>query len=201
MSSIRAVYFDLGGVIVRTEDKDPRTKLGKSVGLDYNGIAQVVFDSESAHQASIGTISVEQHWQSVASILNLPESEMPQFSDAFFAGDRIDWQLVNFLRSLRPTIKVGLISNAWPELRNWIIAQKFHDTFDEMIISSEIGIKKPDERIYRRALEKLGVQPEEAVFVDDMSTNVEAAKALGMQGVIFKKPEQTILELKEMLLP
>ena len=61
----------------------------------------------------------------------------------------------------------------------------FDRLVDEMIISAEEGIAKPDERIYRIALEKMGVEPEEAVFLDDLSANVEAARQLGMKAVQF----------------
>lgn len=197
--SIRAVYFDLGGVIVRTEDKGPRTALGKSVGLGYDEIDEAVFGCESAQQASIGAINVQQHWDSVAQALNLPTNDMPRFSEAFFAGDRTDWALIDFLRSLRPAIKTGLISNAWPHLREWIIEQKFDDAFDDMTISAEVGATKPDARIYQQALKNLSVRPEEAIFVDDMPINIEAAKTLGMHGILFRKPEEVIVEIQNLI--
>ena len=197
--SIRAIYFDLGGVIVRTEDKGPRTALGESLGLDYNGIAQAVFSGESAEQASIGLISDDQHWRNVLRALNLPESEIPHFSEAFFAGDRIDPVLMSFLRSQRPMLKVGLISNAWLGLRGWITDHKLDDAFDNLMISSEVGITKPDARIYLQALDKLNVRPEEAVMVDDMPSNIEAAKALGMYGIVFQNAEQAMADVKSLL--
>ena len=197
--SIRAVFFDLGGVILRTEDKGPRAELGKSLGLDYVGMDRAIFGGESAQQAALGIISREQHWRNVVRALNLPESEIPRCSEAFFAGDRTDAALVDFLRSLRPTCKVGLISNAFSDLREWIVQQKIDDIFDDMTISSEIGIAKPDARIYRQALEKLNVRPEESIFVDDMPANIEAAQALGMRGVIFKTSQQAIADVKNLL--
>lgn len=197
--SILAVYFDLGGVIVRTDDKGPRTELAESLGLDYEGIDQVFFGSESAQQASIGAISREEHWRSVVRALNLPESKIPVFVEAFFAGDRTDQTLVSFLRSLRPTCKVGLISNAFSGLREWVIDQKLDDAFDDMTISAEAGVAKPDARIYRQALDKLNVRAEEAIFVDDMPANIEAANMLGMHAILFQTSEQAIADIKSLL--
>ena len=197
--SIRAVYFDLGGVILRTEDKGPRTKLAESLGLDYDGMDRAVFGSESSRQASVGIISEEQHWQNAVRALDLPESEIPRIIEIFFAGDQIDHALVGFMRSLRPATKVGLISNAWSGLREWILDHKFDDTFDYMTMSAEVGFAKPDARIYLHALEKLNVRPEEAIFVDDMPANVEGAKALGMRGVLFKSSQQAIADVKSLL--
>jgi putative hydrolase of the HAD superfamily len=61
-------------------------------------------------------------------------------------------------------------------------------------------VEKPDERIYRHALEKLNVRPEEAVFVDDVPANINAAQALGLHGVLFKTTQQTLGELQQILL-
>jgi putative hydrolase of the HAD superfamily len=196
--TIRAVYFDLGGVILRTEDKGPRTELAQSLGLDYAGMDQAVFGPASI-DASIGAMSEEQHWRNVVRAFNLPESEVARVRQAFFAGDRIDYNIVDFLRSLRPTYKIGLISNAWSGLREWIIAQKIDDAFDHLTISAEFGSGKPEPDIYRHALAQFNVRPEEAVFVDDMPANVAAANALGMHGILFKTAEQTIDGLKTLL--
>jgi epoxide hydrolase-like predicted phosphatase len=200
--SIRAVYFDLGGVILRTEDKAPRTELAESLRLTYEAVERVVHGGGpdgSAAQAALGLITEEQHWLNVVRALNLPESEIPRVENAYFAGDRLDQTLLDFMRLLRPNVKVGLISNAWFGLRAWIANQKFDDAFDHMTISAEVGLAKPDARIYQHALEKLGVHAEEAIFIDDMPANIDAAKVLGMQGVVFQEAEQAITEIKRLL--
>ncbi|HEX7621372.1 MAG TPA: HAD-IA family hydrolase, partial [Anaerolineales bacterium] len=102
--------------------------------------------------------------------------------------------------SLRPERKVGLISNAWSGLRAFITSQKFEDVFDEMIISAEVGLMKPDPRIYRLALEKLGAQPQESVFLDDVLVNVEAARSVGMYAIQFTRLDKTLEELKQLLI-
>lgn len=196
--SIRAVYFDLGGVLLRTEDKSPRLELAKSLGLDYAGIEEVVF-GEASIPATLGSISAQQHWRNVLQTLGLPESEAARIEETFYGGDRLDHELLDFMRSLRPARKVGLISNAWSSLREWIVGQKFDDVFDDMVISAEVGMGKPEAGIYHYALGKLGVTPAEAVFVDDMPVNIEAARTLGMHGVLFQNREQTIAEVKRLL--
>lgn len=198
--TIRAVYFDLGGVILRTNNLAPRTALAESLGLSYDEIDRIVFGSTSSRQASTGVISEAQHWLHLMHRLNLPESDADRVMDAFFAGDDVDYTLIDFLRSLRPTYKTGLISNAWDGLRPWILREKFDDAFDHMTISAEVGVEKPDARIYRHALEKLNVRPEQAVFVDDVPANIDAAQALGLHGVLFKTTQQTLGALQEIFL-
>lgn len=196
---IQALYFDLGGVIVRTEDKTLRTALGQRFGMTYDEIDRFVFGCETAKLASIGRMTEEQHWMDVARRLGLPETEWQSISAAFFGGDRIDRHLLAFIEAQRPALKTGVISNAWDGLRAYMLEQGFLAPFDEVIVSAEVGIVKPDPRIYQLALEKLGVKAEEAVFVDDMPENIAACEALGMHGVQFKSAEQTLAEIRQLM--
>ncbi|MCX6080853.1 MAG: HAD family phosphatase [Chloroflexi bacterium] len=197
--SIKAIYFDLGGVILRTEDKSSRTNLAAEFGMNYDEIDRFVFECKTAALASIGKMTEEEHWLDVTRRLNLPETAMPRIRDSFFGGDRIDQDIVNLLRSLRNTHKTGLISNAWNGLRAWIIDQKFADVFETMIISAELGIAKPDARIYQFALEQLDVEAGQAIFVDDVEKNIAASKSLGMHGVLFRTSQQARAEIDQLL--
>jgi putative hydrolase of the HAD superfamily len=196
---IKAVFFDLGGVIARTEDPGPRTNLAKSLGLSYADIDRLVFENKSSKEASLGIISEAQHWLNVASSLDQPDSDVDRLKYEFFAGDRVDPDLLNLIRSLRPAHKVGVISNAWSGMRTWLVDHDLGDLFDDMVISAEIGIAKPDPRIYHAALQNLKVKPEESVFIDDMLRNVEAARKIGMHAVQFIQPDQAVAELNDLL--
>jgi len=197
--TIRAVYFDLGGVIVRTGDREPRTKLAERLGMTYEELAKAVFENESSLRASLGAVSPQEHWADVIQRLGLPPSEADSVRQEFFAGDSLDLDLINFLRSLRPKYRTGLLSNAWSDMRAYLIGQNIADVFDTIVISAEVGIMKPDARIYQLALEKLGVAPAEAVFVDDFIVNIEGARAVGMYAIQFTRPDQTLEELKQLL--
>lgn len=197
--SIRAIYFDLGGVIVRTEDKTPRAALGAEFGMTYEEMDAFVFRCKTARQASTGQISEQEHWRDVARRLKRPESEWSRLSEVFFAGDRVDRELLAFIQSLRPALKMGVISNAWDGLRAYMLREGFLAPFDEVIISAEVGIVKPAPRIYQYALEKLGVKAEEAIFVDDFPENIAAAAALGMRAVHFQDAAQVMKEITRCL--
>jgi len=198
--TLRAVCFDLGGVIVRTEHQAPREHLAQRLGWKCEDLVSLIFEQESSLRASLGEISTEEHWQNVTRLLGQPASEAERIQREFFAGDAIDWQLVNFIRSLRPKYRTGLLSNAWPDLRGTIVDHwHFDDAFDEMVISSEIGVIKPDLRFYLQAVERLGVKPTETVFLDDTKRNIEAACTLGMHGILFSQPETALQELKKVL--
>lgn len=197
--SIKAVFFDLGGVILRTEYQAPRQHLAERFGMDYDDIDKIVFGSSSAVRASVGEIDEEEHWRNVMKVLKLPAGEYERVREEFFAGDVLDHSILNFLRSIKPRVRIGLISNAWSGLREYIQREKFDDAFHHMVISAEVGVAKPDPRIYHIALEQLQVGPKEAVFVDDVLENIEACEQVGMRGIHFKSPETTLKQLKDLL--
>jgi len=197
--SIRAVFFDFGGVIVRTEYQAPRQQLAERLGMEYDDLNRIVFDSETGIQASIGAITSQQHWESVMKRLKRSAEEMTAIREGFFAGDIIDRQLLEFLRSLRGKIQTGLISNAWSDLRDYMTREKIIDVFDHIIISAEVGVAKPDPKIVQIALEKAGVRPSEAVFVDDFYVNIEGCEKVGMQGIHFTDAQSTLQQLKLLL--
>jgi putative hydrolase of the HAD superfamily len=197
--TIQNIYIDFGGVLVRTEDKGPRTRQAERLGMTYRDLEKVIFETESSRRASIGEIPEEAHWQAVAESLRLSREETQKVLDEFFAGDRADHVWLDFLRGLRPERKVCLISNAWSGLRAFITKEGFADVFDHMVISAEVGVMKPDARIYCLALEELQARPDESVFLDDMPANIEGARAVGMAGIHFAQPEVALEELKHLL--
>lgn len=197
--SIWAVFVDFGGVIMRTEDDGPRTRQAERLGMTSRELEKIIFESESSQLASTGEIPEEAHWEAVAQALGVRRAEADKVTAEFFSGDRVNTALLDLLRSLRPQRKVGLISNAWSGLRALITREKYADIFDDMIISAEVGVVKPDPRIYRLALEKLRVQPEESVFVDDVLVNVEGARSVGMSAIQFTQPGLALDELKQLL--
>ncbi len=196
--TFRAVFFDLGGVIVRTEFQSPREYLADRLGMEYDDLVRLVFDSETGRAASLGGISEEEHWEAVARRLKRPQ-EAAQLREEFFAGDVVDRELVDFIRALRPRFKTGLISNAWSGMREYIVEKKFDDAFDVTIISAEVGAVKPGAQIFQLALKQAQVRAEEAVFVDDFPENVDAARSLGLAAIQFRDRESTVKKIKSLL--
>ena len=93
-----------------------------------------------------------------------------------------------YIRKLHPRYKVGLLSNAWDDLRQTLHERwNIDGLFDEMIISAEVKMVKPDPRIFHLAVERLGVQPAEAIFIDDIAENVEAARREGLFAIQYHR--------------
>ena len=197
--NIRAIFFDFGGVIQRTEYQAPRQHLAQRFGMEYDDIDKLVFGSPSAMKATLGEINVKEHWKSIARRLKLQSHAIESFEADFFEGDVIDHSILQLLRSLRPRFKTGLISNAWSDMREYLVRKKIDEVFDTVTISAEVGVAKPNVNIYLLALEQAQVKAGEAVFVDDVAANIEACEQVGMKGILFKDPQESMEQLKKLL--
>jgi epoxide hydrolase-like predicted phosphatase len=118
--------------------------------------------------------------------------------DRMLGGLTPDPEMADVVAKARATgVRTALLSNSWgrpyPDRDGW------DRLFDTAVISDEVGLRKPDPEIYRLACERLGVEPEQAVFVDDMRLNVEGAEALGMAAVLHTDLATTLPELERLL--
>ena len=183
---IKAIIFDVGGVLLRTEDLSPREKWAKRYGMGVWDFASAVFDSDEANRATVGLATEGEAWLAAQRRFNVPQAEMDQFRIDFFAGDRWDESLLDWIISLRGRYRTAILSNAWGGARKFLMSHtKVMAAFEQLIISAEEGVRKPQGEIYRRAVQRLSVLPHEAVFVDDVLENVEAAKQVGLEAVQF----------------
>jgi putative hydrolase of the HAD superfamily len=196
MTEIRAVYWDLGGVLLRTMDRSRRRRWEARLGLAEGELDEAVFGCAASRRATLGQSTSEAVWQEVQGRFQLSQAQIDALSADFFADDRVDLALLDVLRQLRPFYRIGMISNAWPDARQ-ILDERLHISsyFDAVITSAEVGYAKPHPHIYRQALRILGMAPEQSVFIDDFAENIEAACALGMRTIQFFTPEQTLAEL------
>lgn len=198
--SIRAVIFDFGGVLVRTEDASGRRKWEQQLGLPPGELDQLVFASELAQRSMIGQATQRDVWSYIATRYGLDDATLQQMRRDFWSGDRSDEKLVQFLQSLRPRYKTAILSNAWPGARRMFTEHfQLHKAVDAFIISSEEGVAKPHPRIYQIALQRLDVHPHEAIFVDDFPENVAGAQQLGIIAVLFRNTQQAIAEVQRHL--
>lgn len=198
---VHAVIWDMGGVLVRTEDFGPRQKLAEQYGLTMAEIDTLVFGTEENNLAQLGKISHVEHWKSVGQELGLGTEEVKEFEKQFFAGDVLDLELIETIREHKKNgFHTTLLSNALSNLREVIVNEwQAEDAFQDMIISAEVGLMKPDPAIYQLTLEKIGFAADESVFIDDMPRNIQAAREAGMHGVVFETPSQTLEELEKLL--
>ncbi|HSB88645.1 MAG TPA: HAD family phosphatase [Anaerolineales bacterium] len=189
---LQAVCWDMGGVLLRTFDWRKRRMWERRLHLPPGSLEREVFDGPASRLAMLGRATSADVWQEVARSHALSDDEARTLRADFFAGDRLDDELLAYIASLRPAIRTALISNAWPDVRLALGEAGTNAFFDEIVISAEVGAAKPDPSIYQIALDRLRLPAEAAAFVDDMPRNLEAARAIGMHVVLFNGTQRTI---------
>lgn len=198
--SIKAIIFDLGGVLLRTQDVGIRERLAERLYMDRRELEEFIYGGDSGDRAQRGEITVNEHWNTLRYQLGCTDDEFREILEQFFSADKLDGDLVDYVRRLHNKYKTALLSNAWDDLRQ-VIAEKWHfeDAFDHMIISGEVKMAKPDPRIFQFTLDTLKVAADEAVFVDDFQRNIEAARTVGMHAIRFRSVQQVQHDLELLL--
>jgi epoxide hydrolase-like predicted phosphatase len=194
---LKAVIFDVGGVLIRTHSRVGREKWAARVGMTPAEFEQFIFSGESGRQAQVGQKTNAAHWRWLRDYFGLDEASLAEMRRDFFAGDALNESLVAYIKRLREAgYRTGLLSNFTDSARRvWTEVYPFIQYFDGVVISAEVGLMKPDPKIYHLAAESVGVKAPEALFVDDFSENIEGAKAVGMQALHFTDPETTQRQL------
>jgi epoxide hydrolase-like predicted phosphatase len=198
--TIRAVIFDIGGVLVRNVNYTQQRHWEQRLGLPDRALGPTIWSNPVSRLAEIGCASPEEVWADVARRFSLTAEEVASLSKDVFAGSEWDTALIDFARSLRPHYKTGIISNAWPAARQGVRPYVNGDAFDVIVFSAEEGVAKPDRTIFDRALARLGVEPDESIFIDDVEENVQAARSIGLQAMCFESTRQTIDQIKQHLI-
>jgi epoxide hydrolase-like predicted phosphatase len=201
---IAAIIVDFGGVLYFTPDMKWARRWQGWLGLKKNPLISAIIDSpedsEFVGKIMVGEIPEAQVWQMMADQFKVHPVLVKFFRRSLISSRRLNREMMAFVNSLRPKYKTAILSNAGSDARSMFSdVFGFHRLVDEMIISAEERVAKPNQRIYQIAVERLGVQPEEAIFVDDLLPNVMAAHSFGLHAIHFKTTEQAMSEIQELL--
>ncbi len=199
--TIKGIVCDFGGVLVLFNDQGTRAKWAARLGMDQNAMIDTLFNSKTSLDALTGQINEDELWEFYRKQFALSKQEISQFRSEIFIDDRLNIELLTFLSTLPPTLKKAILSNAWLSARQ-VFTEKFHldKVFDLIVISAEEGIVKPDDEIYYRTAERLGLNPWELIFIDDMQVNTLAAAKVSMAAIHFQDTKSTIRQITTLLI-
>jgi putative hydrolase of the HAD superfamily len=200
--AIRGLVVDYGGVLtvpIRT---------AFDAWLDADRISRKEFgalfrewtatEDNPVHRIETGTITGEEFAaELVARLRDVDGAEIPPAGliDRIFAGLVLDRDALVMLRAARAAgLRTALLSNSWAMSYPWA---DLGPLLDARVVSGDVGLRKPDPAIYHLAAEKLGLRLDECAFVDDIETNVDAARALGMYAVHHTDLARTLAALVE----
>jgi putative hydrolase of the HAD superfamily len=207
---LRAVITDWGGVLTSPiadsvdawlaadliEPDAYRTIMRAWIGQAYRGGAD-----NPIHQLERGEGDPSDFERALAAQLVRTDGVQVQAAgllDRMFAATLPVPEMYDLMRTVRKAgFRTCLLSNSWGRVA--YPRDIFPELFDAWVISAEVGMRKPEERIFRHAAGLLGLSPEQCVFIDDIEANIDAATALGMVGVHHREPLSTATRLAALL--
>jgi epoxide hydrolase-like predicted phosphatase len=197
-SSRQGLLIDWGGVLT-TDVFASFSAFCELEGLQRDAIFRVFRDSSESRELMLdfetGAIAEEQFEPLLARSLGVAPADL---IDRLFAGTRPDDAMVAAVRRARAGgIRTGLVSNSWGTTR--YPRDLLAELFDAIVISGEVGMRKPALEIYALGAERIGLAPADCVFVDDLAGNLGPAAELGMATVHHRVPEDTIMQLERLL--
>ena len=194
----RGLLVDWGGVLT-TNLFDSFSAFCEQEGLEPDTIAERFGLDQNSRRLLIefecGRLAEEEFEPQFAAILGV---EADGLIDRLFAGSRPDEQMLAAVERVRAAgVRTGLISNSWGTRR--YDRPLLDRLFDGIVLSGEEGIRKPSPEIYERGAERIGLEPPECVFVDDLPFNLPPAAELGMATVHHTSSPETIGQLEQLL--
>jgi epoxide hydrolase-like predicted phosphatase len=196
---VKGLLVDFGGVLT-TNVFDSFRAFCEAEGIDPESVKSVFRENPEAlalvRRLEVGEIGEDDFSRSFGELLGIERRE--GLVDRMFGGIRPDQAMVAAVRRARAAgIRTGLVSNSMGAGR--YDRDAFPELFDGVVISGEEGMHKPQPEIFRLGCERVGLEPEECVFVDDLRENCEGAEAVGMTAVLHRGADTTLPELEELL--
>lgn len=191
----KAIIFDMGGVLLDWET--PLNAFIKNVGLTRDRW-EMAF-AKHRPEAALGKMSADEYFQTGLKELGLLHHW--QQARAVAPGQFIKIEeTFTLIEELSGKYKLGILTNAFKGVnKEWDKLHPHRHHFDVIIDSSEVGLAKPDKRIYQLILNQLKVLAPESLFVDDLEENIVAAQKLGMKTVHFTEPKKGVEKIKAIL--
>jgi len=209
MSAVTAVISDFGGVLTSPLlDSFAAFQDSSGISLQALGHAMAAIAERDGtnplFELETGRMTEAAFLKSLSAELSLQlgrEVELHGFGERYFEHLHPNDEMIDYMRGLREQgYKLAICTNnvrEWERL--WRAKLPVDEIFDAVVDSAFVGSRKPERRIYELTLERLGVQPTQAVFIDDIELNCDAARELHMQAVWFQNNEQAIAELEALL--
>jgi putative hydrolase of the HAD superfamily len=198
--AVRAVVFDIGGVLEITPDLGIDRQWESRFGLRPGELLERMRDIWRG--GSIGTVTLDQVHQALRERLGLDDATVAAYMADLWREylGTANTELIEYARGLRPRYRTGILSNSFVGAREREqAAYGFEDLVDEIVYSHEAGLSKPDPRIYAMVCERLNVLPGEMVFLDDSGPCVAGAREAGLHAIRYQDNAQALAEIKAVL--
>lgn len=188
------MVFDFGGVLWDMR-WDVARDLDRAHGLPRSSVFETLYRTEAWHGIERG-LGDPVEWAEAAhrELERRAGRPLPPLHEEWRQAQTAITANLDLVRRLRPLYNLSVLSNADVTLRGRLERDGLHGLFDDVVISAEVGMAKPEPAVFRLAVERLGLAPAECVFVDDWDDNVDAAREVGMRAVLHRVDKGDDLE-------
>ncbi|MBP9738051.1 HAD family phosphatase [Candidatus Saccharibacteria bacterium] len=171
---IKVIFFDCFGVVMLTSQQS----------LEAKHPADAARLTELSHQADVGLLGRVELVEQVAELIGVSINEANKILSS---GYHVNTQLTSYMSELKSQgYKIGLISNLGSGWFDTYVPHEVKVLFDDRVVSGDVGMVKPYPEIFELACSRLGVEPEESLFIDDIESNCEGARSAGMAAVNYE---------------
>lgn len=201
---IETIFFDFGGVIIKPHHNRWVNLWKNLMGINDQPEVLEMLENPNGSQLIediyLGKIPEDYMWFMMAEKWHVNPALIAFFRRWLFSKSQLNKKIVNLMGELHGQYQTAILSNAGDQTR-WLLEEIYHlDRYvDEIIISAEEGVIKPDRRIFEIAMERLNVEPETSLLLDDNLKNVFAAREFGMEAVQFINNHQAIQAIRDYL--
>lgn len=183
--------FDMGGVVAYNTDVFPEV----FTHLGITGEQFLTFAGQDLQKLMTGKVTADQFWQSFSTSYGKIVDE--ELFGKFF-NPAIDQGVIEIIKQLKKDSRVVCGTNVFDSHYDYLMHRGNYNIFDTVYASNKIGLSKPHPDFYRYILKKEGIKPEDAIFVDDFTENVAAAKKLGIPTILFTDSQSLRQQIKRL---
>jgi putative hydrolase of the HAD superfamily len=199
--TLRGLLVDYGGVLTTNVWESFRA-FCDAEGIDRDEVKRAFRERPQAlallRRLEAGELTEDEFAPLFGPIIGVHADRTAGLVDRLFAGMQPEEPMIEALRRARASgVRTGLISNSWG--RGRYDRESFGELFDAVVISGEVGLYKPQPEIFLLGAERIGLDPPECVFVDDLRENCAGAEAVGMTAVLHRGADESLAQLEELL--
>jgi putative hydrolase of the HAD superfamily len=202
--SIKTIFFDFGGVLVKQPNQARIHRWQRLFGIEdhpeINALLENPHESQLIKDICLGILPEDHLWKIMAEKWHIKPRMVEKIRQMTFSKRHLNKPMVQFLAECNKHYQTAILSNAGDKSR-FVMEEIYHldRHVEQIIISAEEGVIKPDPEIYRIAIEKLSAKPETSLLLDDFLENIEAAREYGMTAVHFINNDQAIRDVSDLL--
>lgn len=194
-SNIRAIIFDMGGVLIKPNEKQIGSRIARSCRIRPKKLVAIAFDSVYEDELCTGKINAYQYWKKICKKAGINYTK--RIADRWIGEYRapVNSNVMRIVEKLKKKYIVASITDVSKTRAAYHKKHGLYRHFRFVVFSCYARVRKPHKKIYFTALRRLRVAPAQCLFIDDKKKNVAGARSVGMNGIVFKNAAQLKREL------